>query len=118
GLPHAVSARPQYAIAHAGSALSVSLNPSAAWENSNEWSRATARMKAGRAAALHEFAKRIVPSFPAGGWSCPCDATTGATIATTKTADRSIVGLLHIVGTRARYFLTCRSSICRRTTAP
>ena len=56
GLLHRLSAMPHSAIAQDGSALSVAPKPSMARRNSNEWSRATARLNCGCAAALQEVA--------------------------------------------------------------
>ena len=66
GLPQRLSAMPQCAMAHDGSALSAASKASMARANSNEWSSATARSNAGCAAARQEVGKCTVPSFSAG----------------------------------------------------
>ena len=70
GLLQRLIAMPHSAIAHEGSAFSAAENPSMARANSNEWSSAIARPKDGCASALHEVAKRTVPSFSAGAAPC------------------------------------------------
>ena len=54
GLPHRLTAMPHPAIPHAGSALSVALNPSIAGRNSNECNSVIARLNGAWASALHD----------------------------------------------------------------
>ena len=81
-----LSAMPHSAIAQDGSASSVAPKPSMARPNSNEWSKATARLNCGCAAALQDVAKETVPILSAAACWCCC-ACAGIARATATTAE-------------------------------
>ena len=89
GLPQALKAMPHSATAHDGSASSVDVNAAVARPNSNECSRATARLNRGCAAALQDVANDTVPSCSlveaACSWSCA--AAEAASITASVNAD-------------------------------
>src|SRR6266849_3224864 len=74
GLPHALSAIPQYAIAHVESASATAWNAACPCSHQNECSNASARLKRCCASGLHEIEKTTRPSCSAdrGGRGGPC----------------------------------------------
>ena len=82
GLPQALSARPQYAIAQVLSAASTAPNARSPSSHQNECSTAIACSNPWRALAVHETGNTTRPSWPTACW-CSCSCPTSGLVEAT-----------------------------------
>src|SRR5215468_6583056 len=79
GLPSHATDAPHAAMPQEGSATAAASKPLMAFENQNEWSRATARVNSCWAAGLHVVGNVTEPSFSADGSAAAAGRVTSRT---------------------------------------